>query len=121
MSEESACALVWLSRWVDAGNAHRSPEALLWHRVAKVGEESGEVLAALIGATGGNPRKGVTHTYSDIIEELLDVAVTALGAVEHLDDHRGRSLTLLAEKIARVHARALTAPPVTDTEAGRDA
>lgn len=98
--------LVALSRWIDASNAHRDPEAQDWSRIAKVGEEHGEVIAAYIGAIGQNPRKGVTHRLDDVIDELLDVAVTALAAVEHLRDHRGDALTLLDGKIRMVAARA---------------
>ncbi|MET9878567.1 MazG-like family protein [Actinacidiphila glaucinigra] len=48
-----------VSRWIDAhpDNRDRDPEALLWGRVTKVGEEAGEVIAALVGATGHNPRQ----------------------------------------------------------------
>jgi hypothetical protein len=98
--------LVALSKWIDEGNANRDPEAITWGRVAKVSEEAGEAIAAYIGATGQNPRKGVTHTIDDVTEELLDVAVTALGAIEHLRGHDGASLSLLDGKIARVAARA---------------
>jgi hypothetical protein len=73
-----------LSYWIDAGNADRCEEAVTWGRLAKVAEEGGEVIAAYIGATGQNPRKGITHDRDDVEDELLDVAVTALGAVMHL-------------------------------------
>jgi len=100
-------ALVALSEWIDRGNAHKDAEAVLWGRIAKIGEEHGEAVAALIGFTGQNPRKGYTHSRDDVIEELLDVAVTALGAVEHLRGHDGRALAELDDKIRRVHDRAL--------------
>ncbi|MEV5139665.1 MazG-like family protein [Streptomyces syringium] len=75
-----------VSQWIDSSpeNQDRDPEALLWGRVAKVAEESGEVIAALVGATGQNPRKGTSATMGDVERELLDVAMTALCAVEHL-------------------------------------
>jgi hypothetical protein len=101
--------LVELSQWVDAHLTDRDPEAVLWGRVAKVGEEHGEVIAALIGATGQNPRKGRTHGLGDVVAELLDTAIAALAAVEHIDGHRGRSIELLEAKIARVRCRALGA------------
>lgn len=104
--EHATKALVGLSRWIDRGNAHRDPEAIAWGRVAKIGEEFGEVMEAFIGYTGQNPRKGVTHTVFNVVDELLDVAVTALGAVEHLRDHDGQALRLLDEKIAAVATRA---------------
>lgn len=106
MTGTAAENLVALSRWIDAGNAHRDPEAQLWGRVAKIAEEHGEAVAALIGMTGQNPRKGVTHTADQLVDELLDVAITALGAVEHLTGHRGDAFELLDAKLARVAERA---------------
>ena len=103
---KAAQALSDLSQWIDAGNAHRDPEAIAWGRITKIGEEFGEVVAAFIGATGQNPRKGVTHTLADVGEELLDVAVTALGALEHLTEHQGLALEHLEQKIIRVAKRA---------------
>jgi len=61
-----------------------NPEAWRWRRCAKVVEEAGEVVEALLGLTGENPRKGVTHTENDLVLELLDVALASLGAVAHL-------------------------------------
>ena len=74
-----------LSRWINEypPNAARDPEALLWHRCGKVAEEYGEVTEALIAFLNGNPRKGKTGTMDDVRHELLDVAVTALGAYNH--------------------------------------
>src|SRR5690606_15699829 len=106
MSDLAQASLTALSEWIDAGNTHRDPESVTWGRIAKLTEESGEVIAAYIGATGQNPRKGVTHTVEDVIAELLDVAVTALGAVEHLTEHRGDALARLDEKIVAVGKRA---------------
>ncbi|MCR6649734.1 MAG: MazG-like family protein [Cellulomonas sp.] len=103
----STDALVALSRWIDAGQpVTRDPEAVTWGRIAKLTEESGEVVAAFIGATGQNPRKGVTHTIADVGDELLDVAITALGAYEHLTQHQGLALRRLDDKIVAVAARA---------------
>jgi hypothetical protein len=106
MSELSQTALVELSKWIDEGNAGRDAEAITWGRIAKITEESGEAIAAYIGATGQNPRKGVTHEIADVVDELLDVAVTALGAVEHLTNHDGLSLQRLDYKIVQVATRA---------------
>jgi NTP pyrophosphatase (non-canonical NTP hydrolase) len=106
----AAEALVALSQWIDAGNAHRDPEAVTWGRIAKITEEAGEVIEAFIGATGQNPRKGETHSLADVCEELLDVAVTALGALEHLSDHHGLALEHLEQKILRVAGRAGVTP-----------
>jgi hypothetical protein len=112
--DEAAGDLVWLSEWIDAGNADRAPEAVSWGRLAKITEEAGEVIAAFIGMTGQNPRKGITHTVQDVVDELLDVAVTALGAYEHLQGHQGTSLDALVLKIAMVAARARATVGATD-------
>jgi hypothetical protein len=102
----AAETLVALSQWIDADNAHRDPEAVTWGRLAKIAEENGEVILAFIGATGQNPRKGKTHTLDDVSAELLDVAVTALGAYEHLNGHTGGALRALDRHIIGVAARA---------------
>jgi NTP pyrophosphatase (non-canonical NTP hydrolase) len=88
-------------------NRERDREALLWGRAAKVSEEAGEVIEALIGALGHSPRKGVHGTLDDVEYELLDVALAALCSVSHLYSRRGetpdplRLLGLHAESVAR--------------------
>src|SRR5690625_6393342 len=84
---------------IGEGNAQLPPQGATWARLAKITEEAGEVVTAHIGATGQNPRKGVTHTRADVEEELLDVALTALAALEHLRGHDARSLDLLAARL----------------------
>lgn len=103
----SAEALVAISEWIDAGNQHRDPEAVTWGRLAKIAEENGEVIAAFIGATGQNPRKGITNDMDAVRKELLDVALTALAAHEHLSDHAGMSIGALMLHIHQVYERAL--------------
>ncbi len=97
-----------ISQWVDTSpaNAARDPEALGWHRVTKVAEEAGEVVSAWLLYTGGNPRKEV-GPLNDVIEELLDTAIAALGGVEHLTGNSGVALGLMFDKIDRVHERAM--------------
>ncbi len=104
----AAHQLVGLSNWFDTSpaNAARDPEALTWIRVTKVAEEAGEVVDAMNGATGANPRKGVCATMDNVRVELLDVALTALCAVEHLDGAQGCSLVALFAHIASRHRRA---------------
>lgn len=101
-------SIAGLSRWIDEfpTNATADPEAQLWHRVAKISEENGEAIKALIGLIGKNPRRGVTHDVDDLIKELLDVAVTALGAVEHVLGNSGMAMDLLDEHVQRVCDRA---------------
>ena len=100
--------LTWLSAWLDSsyrGHGVTSEEAIDWRRFAKVGEEFGEATEAFYGVLGENPRKGVTHKKDDVIEELLDVAIAALGAVEHFSG-KADSLLLLDHKIKQVVERA---------------
>jgi NTP pyrophosphatase (non-canonical NTP hydrolase) len=53
----------------------------LERQVIKLQEELGEVAKALIGALGANPRKGFTHTTTDVAMELADVVITAILAI----------------------------------------
>lgn len=83
-----------ISQWVDdyPPNQARDPEARTWGRISKVGEEAGEVVEAYIGYTDQNPRKGKSNTVDDVADELLDTALTALAAWEHLSGNEGQCL-----------------------------
>lgn len=109
-------AITALSRWIDESpaNAKRDPESLTWGRLAKVAEETGEAIAAYIGFTNQNPRKGTTHSMADVKKELLDVALTALCAYEHLTDHDGDSLVEFLSFALSRHARAMTGLEAVD-------
>jgi NTP pyrophosphatase (non-canonical NTP hydrolase) len=96
--------------WDDAEGVDRSNEAKLMHRTVKIGEEYGEVVQAIIGATGANPRKGFTHDLADVNKELLDVALTALGAWAHTHGNSGDPMCALVEHIDYVCDRAGVAP-----------
>lgn len=101
-----ASYLAALSAGFDAHNADKDPQAVTWGRISKVGEEFGEVIAAYISHTRQNPRKAARQApITDVVDELLDVAVTALGAVEHLTGNEKKSMRLLRGKIRRVAAR----------------
>lgn len=107
MSARSQRELVDLSRYIDDSYPDRlGAEEVDWRRIAKITEETGEVTAAYLGAIGENPRKGTTHTITDVEHELLDVATAALGALEHLRGHLGDSMRLLDDHISGVAARA---------------
>lgn len=88
-----------------------SNEAIMWRRLVKVAEESGEVIRAYGGSIGENPRKGVTHEPGDVDKELLDTALAALGAYEHRQGYDGSSLYALVEHLnATRHRAGLTEP-----------
>lgn len=72
-----------LYAWLDANRPVDGREGMLL-RMLKLSEEVGEVAEAVIGATGQNPRKGVTHTWDDVQAELCDVVITALIALRTL-------------------------------------
>ena len=105
---DAQSAIVTLNAWIDGHplNAARDAEAQTWGRIAKVSEEAGEVIAAFIAVTGQNPRKGMTGDISDVEKELLDVALTALCAVEHIHGGDGTSLRKLGIHAVRTLFRA---------------
>ena len=94
---------VWSSidalwNWLDANRPHGGREGLLL-RMLKLSEEVGEVAEAVIGATGQNPRKGVTHTWDDVQGELCDVVITALVALRTLTPDTREVFTRHLEKV----------------------
>ncbi|MEU5362683.1 MazG-like family protein [Streptomyces sp. NPDC005925] len=93
-----------LLAWMDAHRAHDGREGLLL-RMLKLSEEVGEVAQAVIGATGQNPRKGVTHTWDDVQAELCDVIFAALVALRTLTPEAREVFT---HHLARVRARSLS-------------
>jgi NTP pyrophosphatase (non-canonical NTP hydrolase) len=75
-----------LDTWLDEQVAEQYKEQPLaqdWARIAKIGEEFGEVVSAFIGVTGQNPRKGFIGSQDDVDDELADVALTAILALQH--------------------------------------
>ncbi|MFF7276171.1 MazG-like family protein [Streptomyces griseorubiginosus] len=89
--------------WLEADRPVSGREGLLL-RMLKLSEEVGEVAEAVIGATGQNPRKGVTHTWEDVEAELCDVVITALVALRTLTPETRE--TFMAH-LARVTERSL--------------
>ena len=96
-----------LSAWLDAGEPVAGREALLL-RMLKLSEEVGEVAQAVIGATGQNPRKGVSHSWEDVQSELCDVVITALVALRTLTP---QAREVFAGHLARVERRSLETTP----------
>jgi NTP pyrophosphatase (non-canonical NTP hydrolase) len=84
--------------WLDDANGR--DQANITFRILKVVEEAGEAAAAWIGATGNNPRKGITHTPAEVAAELADVAFTALVAIESLRLDHHAELHACAAKVA---------------------
>lgn len=97
-----------VSRWIDESPRNKMntfTENLLLRTSVKVGEEVGELNEALVGMLGQNPRKQSAHTARDVEHELLDIALTALGGVEHMNGNDGTSIIRLADHIIRVANR----------------
>ncbi|WOX09281.1 MazG-like family protein [Streptomyces sp. N50] len=92
-----------LCAWVEAGQPVGGREGLLLG-LLKLSEEVGEVSEAVIGATGQNQRKGVTHTWDDVQAELCDVVITALVALRMLTPDTQEVFT---RHLARVLERSL--------------
>jgi NTP pyrophosphatase (non-canonical NTP hydrolase) len=80
MDEHAWDAVHRLVEWIDA-SSQLPPETERLLRLMKLSEEVGEVAQAVIGVTGQNPRKGVTHTWDDVQAELCDVILTAMVAL----------------------------------------
>lgn len=93
-----------INAWIERANGQSEHEDSM--RVMKIGEEYGEAVAAYIGMTGQNPRKGVTHSRGDLMMELADVAVTALCAMQHFTGNAEITRGMLAAKIAAIINRA---------------
>lgn len=106
MSTHSSAQLAEISKWLDESIEYDSPRHLTLLRCSKDSEEVGESMSALIGWQGTNPRKGATGTREDVIKEKLDVALSALGAVEHLTNNQGFALAMLDKHIQSVYNRA---------------
>lgn len=105
MNEQSPAPELWstieaLSEWLDTNRPVEGREGLLL-RILKLSEEVGEVSQAVIGATGQNPRKGVTHTWEDVEAELCDVVITALMALRTLTPEAREVFARHLDRVAR--------------------
>ncbi|MFF5367777.1 MazG-like family protein [Streptomyces sp. NPDC013187] len=105
MNEQPPAPELWsnidaLYEWLDANRPVEGREGLLL-RILKLSEEVGEVSQAVIGATGQNPRKGVTHTWEDVEAELCDVVITALVALRTLTPEAREVLARHLERVTR--------------------
>jgi len=105
VNEEFWQTISRLVGWLD-DESGRPAEMDRLLRIMKVTEEAGEVAEAVAGATGQNPRKGVTNDWSQVSAELVDVMLTAavaLGTIE--GENAGK---VFAEHFARVRDRSLS-------------
>jgi NTP pyrophosphatase (non-canonical NTP hydrolase) len=70
-------------------------------RLLKVAEEAGELSSAYIGLKGQNPRKGVTHTREDVVDELCDVVLSAMVVLNSFTDSPRSALEYRAQLCAQ--------------------
>ena len=105
--------LLGLVEWADAhldrdasSTYTDQPLAQDWARVAKASEEAGEAIDALIGITGQNPRKGVYGSMDDLLDELADVALTGMYAIQHFTKDRTETWRVVMDR-ARHHRERL--------------
>ncbi|WP_246060341.1 NUDIX domain-containing protein [Herbidospora galbida] len=102
--------LAGLVDWLDRSTPDGPERPLL--RVLKITEEAGEAAEAVIGLLGHNPRKGRTHTRQDVVDELCDVALSALIALASFgDDPRGDYEAHVAKVAARAGVTVRPRPP----------
>ncbi|MGP4004257.1 MazG-like family protein [Streptomyces sp. 8N706] len=104
MDQSSWSTVRRLVEWLDEESQAPAEMARLL-RVLKISEEAGEVAEALHGVMGSNPRKGLSHTWEDVQNELCDVILTGMVAL--------RTLTPDAQKVferrmAQIAERSLT-------------
>jgi NTP pyrophosphatase (non-canonical NTP hydrolase) len=97
-----------IDEWLDAYAGLRYQDQPLgqdWARLAKVIEELGEAVQAFIGLTGQNPRKGVTHTSSEVLDELADVVFTGILCMTHFTKNTDEVQRILRAKLAKIKTR----------------
>jgi hypothetical protein len=118
-------AIQRVNDWLDSAvpEHYRGTLAQDWARISKIGEEIGEAteaiaainvpfgraISAFIGATGQNPRKGVTNGMEEVSEELADTALTAIFAMYHFAGNAGEVRRILREKQKKIYQRMLEA------------
>ncbi|MER5934871.1 MazG-like family protein [Streptomyces sp. NPDC002054] len=80
-----------------------APEEQWTLQVLKIGEEFGEAAQAVIGVRGTNPRKGTSHSWEDVHDEVADTIITAMVSLTRMrpDDapaYFARQLALKADR-----------------------
>lgn len=103
-----------LTTWLDAMNGRDDTERGM--RILSVAGNACEAAAAWIGHKGQNPRKGRAGSAHDVANELADVVITAMVAIESLDmsarlvvQHRLQSVLVKMADVLIDHAGAMRA------------
>jgi hypothetical protein len=101
-------AIRFIDEWLDemvSADYHNQPLAQDWARVAKVSEECGEAIQALIGYTGQNPRKGKSGSQGDLLNELADIVMTGILALQHFTKDTGLTKAVIRAKLRAIEER----------------
>lgn len=103
--------LIAAARRVNAQLVVRRPisdgDMRLLANLAQVQAEAGELAGAVQGVLGFNPRKGKTHMPQDVVNEAIDVALSALVLAEDLLAREGLPLHhVLGARLAFLAERA---------------
>ena len=93
-----------ITHWLDDKNPPSKYESAM--RILKISEELGEVTQAFVGLTGQNPRKGFTHQLDDVLNELADVVITAMCAIQYFTQNIDRTGDLIDGKLLVILRRA---------------
>ena len=83
MNDDTWTKIHQLVQWLDEKDNATPAQAKLL-RLLKVQEEVGEAAQAAIGAVAANPRKGRSHTWDDVQNELCDVVLSSMVALATL-------------------------------------
>jgi hypothetical protein len=108
ISDIDWAAVEKIDAWLDSEVGPRyqvQPIGQDWARVAKAGEEVGDAIDALIGITGQNPHKGLYGTQDDLANELADVALTGIFAIQHFTKDTDATRQVIQARLARILAR----------------
>lgn len=115
--------LAQVDAWLDSAvsPAYKAqPLAQDWARISKVGEELGEVIDAFILHTGPNHRKPGVDCMDDVLNELADVACTAILAMLHFTKDESKAGGILVDKVQSIGRRMAQAKRQARLEAIRD-
>ncbi|NBM17719.1 MazG-like family protein [Streptomyces sp. GC420] len=103
MQDTSWETIARLVEWLDQ-ESPVAPETARLLRLMKITEEAGEVAEAVQGALGSNPRKGHSHTWDDVQNELCDVIFTSMVALATINPDAGK---IFEERLEFIAGRSL--------------
>jgi len=108
IEEDIGAMAVDIDQWLDkkAPIAYQNSDtAQDWQRISKITEEAGEVVRAFMNLTGANPRRGQSGTLEDVTDEMADVALTAVLAIQHFTKDWSATEGILWNRLVEVWQR----------------